>query len=191
MQATQSCPTLCDSMGCPWNSPGQNTGVGSLSLHFGNFPIQGSNLGLLHCRQILYRLSHQGSPKILEWIAYPFYSESSRPRNITGVSCTAGGFFTSWATRETLILPNRNLKKNKWVNVGHKLVTVLRYKYSKCFNTRHHNLWPKNRSLDSHFLIPSSLFSFSFFKLFIYLAIPCISWRTWDLESSLQHVESF
>ena len=47
----------------PWNSPGQNTGVGSLALLQGIFPIQGSNPGLLHCRQILYQLSHKGSPK--------------------------------------------------------------------------------------------------------------------------------
>ena len=46
----------------PWNSPGQNTGVSSLSLLRGIFPTQGSNPGLPHCRQILYQLSHQGSP---------------------------------------------------------------------------------------------------------------------------------
>ena len=45
----------------PWNSLGQNTGVGSLSLLQGNFPIQGSNPGLPHCRWVLYQLSHQGS----------------------------------------------------------------------------------------------------------------------------------
>ena len=42
----------------PWNSPGQNTGVGSQSLLQGIFPTQGSNPGLLHCKQILYQLSH-------------------------------------------------------------------------------------------------------------------------------------
>ena len=47
---------------CPWNSPGQNTGVGSLSLLQGIFPTQGSNPGLPHCRRILYQLSHKGSP---------------------------------------------------------------------------------------------------------------------------------
>ena len=47
----------------PWNSPGQNTGVGSLSLLQGIFPTQGSNPGLLHCRQILYCLSHKESPR--------------------------------------------------------------------------------------------------------------------------------
>ena len=45
----------------PWNSPGQNTGVGSHSLLQGIFSTQGSNPGLPHCRQILYQLSHQGS----------------------------------------------------------------------------------------------------------------------------------
>ena len=47
----------------PWNSPGQNTGVGSLSLLQVIFPTQGSNPGHSHCRQILYQLTHQGSPK--------------------------------------------------------------------------------------------------------------------------------
>ena len=51
----------------------------------GIFPTQGSN---------------PGSPMILKWVAYPFSRESSRPRNRTGVSCIAGGFFTSWGTRE-------------------------------------------------------------------------------------------
>ena len=84
----------------PWNFPGQNIGVGSLSLLQGIFPTQGSNPGLPHCRQILYQLSHQGSPRILEWVAYPFSSGSSRPRNWTRVSCIAGRFFINWATRE-------------------------------------------------------------------------------------------
>ena len=44
------------------DSPGQNTGVGCHSLLQGIFPTQGPNLGLLHWRQILYHLSHQGSP---------------------------------------------------------------------------------------------------------------------------------
>ena len=46
----------------PWNSPGQNTAVGSLSLMQGIFPTQGSNPGPLYFRWILYQLSHQGSP---------------------------------------------------------------------------------------------------------------------------------
>ena len=67
----------------PWNSLGQNTGVGSLSLLPGIFPTQGSNPGLLHGRWILYQLRHKGSPRILEWVAYPFSRGSSRPRNLT------------------------------------------------------------------------------------------------------------
>ena len=60
----------------PWNSPGQNTGVGSHSLLQGIFPTQGSNPGLPHCSWILYPLSHKGSPRIPEWVAYPFSSRS-------------------------------------------------------------------------------------------------------------------
>ena len=84
------------------NSPGKNAGVGCHALLQGIFPTQGSNPGLPNFRWILYDLSHQGSPWILEWIAYPFSRGSSQPRNPTGVSCTAGRFFTSWATREAL-----------------------------------------------------------------------------------------
>ena len=54
VKVAQSCPTLR-----PWNSPGQSTGVGSRSLLQGIFPTQGSNPGLLHCRWILYQLSHR------------------------------------------------------------------------------------------------------------------------------------
>ena len=52
----------------PWNSPGQNTGVGSLSLLQGIFPTQRSNPDPLHLMWILYLLSHKGSPRILEWV---------------------------------------------------------------------------------------------------------------------------
>ena len=65
---SERCSVISDShrLYSPWNSPGQNTGVGSLSRFQGIFPIQGLNLGLLHCRQILYQLSHKGSPKTLK-----------------------------------------------------------------------------------------------------------------------------
>ena len=71
----------------PWNSPGLNIGVGSLSLLQGIFPTQGSNPGLSYCRWILYQLSHKGSPIIPEWVAYPFSRGSSWPRNWTRVCC--------------------------------------------------------------------------------------------------------
>ena len=54
----QSCLTLWT----PWNSPGQDTGVGSRSLLQGIFPTFGSNPGIPHCRWILYQLNHHGSP---------------------------------------------------------------------------------------------------------------------------------
>ena len=46
----------------PWNSPGQDAGMGSLSLLQGIFLTQELNSGLLHCRRILYQLSHKRSP---------------------------------------------------------------------------------------------------------------------------------
>ena len=98
VKVTQSCLTLCD--------PGQNTGVGSLSLLQGIFPTQKSNRGLPHCRWVLYQVSHQESPRILEWVAYPFSSRFSWPRNKTRVSCIAGRFFPNWAMREALTEQN-------------------------------------------------------------------------------------
>ena len=70
----------------PGDSPGKNTRVGCHALLQGIFPTQGANPGLLHCRQILYRLSHQESPRILEWVAYAFSRGSFQPRDQTQVS---------------------------------------------------------------------------------------------------------
>ena len=75
----------------PWNSPGRNTGVGSLSLLQGIFLTPGPNPGLPHCKHILYQPSHQGSPGILERVAYPFSSGSSDPGIEPRSSCIAGG----------------------------------------------------------------------------------------------------
>ena len=104
----ESCSVMSNSLephglyNSPWNSLGQNTGVGRLSRIQGIFPTQGSNPSLLHCRWILYQLSHKKSPTMLYWVAYPFSSGSSWPRNQTraSVSCIVGGFFTNWAIRE-------------------------------------------------------------------------------------------
>ena len=64
VKVTQSCLTLCKPMDLysPWNSPGQDTGVGSLSLLQGTFPTQWWNPGLPYCRRILYQLSHNSNP---------------------------------------------------------------------------------------------------------------------------------
>ena len=99
--------SLCDPMDCSppgssvhGDSPGKDTGVGCHALLQGIFPTQGSNPRLPLCRQILYPLSHQGSPRILEWVAYPFFRGTSWPKSRTGVYCIAGRFFTSWVTGE-------------------------------------------------------------------------------------------
>ena len=81
---TQWCPALCDPMDCspPGSSvhgdlPGKNTGVGCHALLQGIFPTQVSNPDLTHCGWILYCLSHQRSPRIPQWVAYPFSRGSS------------------------------------------------------------------------------------------------------------------
>ena len=69
----QSWPTLCHRMYCSppgssvhGDSPGKNAGVGCYAFLQGIFPTLGSNPGLPHCRQILYYLSHQGSPSNID-----------------------------------------------------------------------------------------------------------------------------
>ena len=108
---TQLCPTLWDPMGCGppgysvhGDSPDKNTGVGCRALFQGIFPTQGSNPGLPHCRQILNHLSHQGNPRILRWVAFPFSRRSSPCRNQTTVSCIAGRFFMVWVNSEALFM---------------------------------------------------------------------------------------
>ena len=100
----------------PWNSPDQ-IGVGSLSLLQGIVPTQVLNPGLPHCRRFLYQLKHKGSPRILEWVAYLFSRGSSRPRNWTGVSFTAGWFFTYWAIREAKIAKWGKLFSNTYFSL--------------------------------------------------------------------------
>ena len=81
---SESCSVVSDSLQphglcSPWNSPGQNTGVGSLSLLQGIIPTQGSNTGLSHCSQILYQLSYKdleslfgGSRRGAQLLVYPW-----------------------------------------------------------------------------------------------------------------------
>ena len=108
----------------------KNTGVGSLRLLHGIFPTQESNPSLPHCMQILYQLSHKGSSKVLEWVAYPFSHRSSWPRNQTRVSHISGRFFINWAIREAQNIDSSAIKRNKvlvhaiiWINLEN---TILR-----------------------------------------------------------------
>ena len=107
----QSCPTLFNPMdysppgfSVHGNSPGKDIGVGCHAFFQEIFPTQEYNPGLLHCKWVLYRLSHQGNPRILDWIPDPFSRVSSQHRNQTRVSCIAGRFSTRWATGEALKL---------------------------------------------------------------------------------------
>ena len=97
VKVTQSCLTLCNPMDYTVHGILQARILEwkSGSLLQGIFPTQGSNPGLSHRRWILYQLSHQRSPRTLEWVAYPFFRGSSHARNRTEVSCIAGRVFTN------------------------------------------------------------------------------------------------
>ena len=85
----------------PWNSLDQSTGVGSLSLPSPAFslPLSLPNLGIEPRPPSLQADSlpakPQGSPRALEWVAYPFCRGSSEVRNRTKVSCIEGEFYTN------------------------------------------------------------------------------------------------
>ena len=93
---SQSCSTVSDSLQfhrlySPWNSPGQNTGAGSLSRVQGIFPTQGLNPGLPQCRWILYQLSHKGSPRRTRQI----HKTNSQKQDNTWVSTKISGMATT------------------------------------------------------------------------------------------------
>ena len=103
VRVTQSCLILCDPMDCTVHRILQATILEWIAILFSRRSSQPRDRTqvFLHCRRILYQLSHKGNPRILEWVDYPFSSISSLPRNWTKVSCIADGFFTNWAVRET------------------------------------------------------------------------------------------
>ena len=101
----QLCPNLCNPMEptrllCLWGFSRQEYWSGLPCPAPGDLPNPRFEPRSPTLQWILYYLSHKESPRILEWIAYPFSRGTSWSRNQTGVSCIAGGFFTSWATRE-------------------------------------------------------------------------------------------
>ena len=95
----------------PWNSLGQNTGVGSLSLLQGIFPTQGLNPGLPHCRQILYQVNHQESPRNTEVGSLSLPHQIFPTQDSNRGLLHAGGFSTSWATREALLSPRLQIPR--------------------------------------------------------------------------------
>ena len=102
MKVAQSCQT--HGLYSPWNSPSQDTGVDSFSFLQGTFPNQGSNPGIPHCRQIHYKLSHQGSPRILD---------PPDPGIKPGSPALQVDFFTNWATREEVVTANTLFQQHK------------------------------------------------------------------------------
>jgi len=89
----------------PWNSPGQNTGVGSLSLLQGIFPTKGSNPGLPHCRRILYQLSHKGSPYVVKAMVFPVAMYDCESWTIKEAEHRRIDAFKLWCWRRLLRVP--------------------------------------------------------------------------------------
>ena len=111
---TQSCLTLRNPMDCSLPGSSVHGILQARILEWVAFPFsptQGSNPGLLRCRQIIYHLSYQGSPRILEWVAYPFSRDSYQLRNWTRVSCITSGFFINWGARGAPWVP---IKEHTW-----------------------------------------------------------------------------
>ena len=90
-EVAQSCQTLHNPMDCSLPGCSVHRIFQARALEWG--AIDFSLSSRIHFGQILYQLSHKGSPRILEWVAYTFSSRSSQPRDQTGVSCIAGRFF--------------------------------------------------------------------------------------------------
>ena len=85
------------------DSPGKKTGVGCHAFYKGIFPTRGSEPRSPKLQVDYLQVDYlQGSPRILEWIVYPFSRGTSWHRNWTRVSCIAGQFFTIWATQKAL-----------------------------------------------------------------------------------------
>ena len=106
----QSCQPLWEPMDCsppgssvPGDSPGKNTGVGCHFLLQGIFPTQGSNLGLLHYRQILYYLSHQRNPRYSLRTGNSYFFISSRVASLYSLKSDIAVFENSQMLLRTQI----------------------------------------------------------------------------------------
>ena len=97
----------------PWNSPGQNTAVGSLSLLQGIFPTQGSNPELLHCGWIFYQLSHKGNT----WCAINVKFQRQTfclPSHFFPVCCIWDSKYTSHQGSSFFFFPRNSSRNRKW-----------------------------------------------------------------------------
>ena len=116
----QSCPTLCDPVDCsPPGSPvygdslGTNTGVGCYALLQGIFPTQRLSPSLSHCWQTLCCLSHQESPRILEWVAYTLLQRIFLTQESNRGVLHCRRILNDLATRKKLSKFDKHIKKNR------------------------------------------------------------------------------
>ena len=127
----------------PWNSPGQNTGVGSLSLLQGIFPAQGLNPGLWHCGQILYQLNYKGSPgnnwSTLQISKYPGILPISVENEYPSESsvCSRLIFELQCQTAKVEKFYEYNCNNNYWV-----IVQIYFWILEVCFMMVIFSLWP-------------------------------------------------
>ena len=105
MKVVQSCLTLCDPIDYIVHAILQARILEWVAIPFSRGSSQPRDQTQVSCimRLILSQLSHKGSPRILECVAYHLSRGSFQPNNWTRVSCIAGGFFTSWVTRASLV----------------------------------------------------------------------------------------
>ena len=147
VKLTQSYPTICKPMDySPCNIPGQITGVNSLSLLQGIFPTQGSNPGLPHCRQILYQLSHKGSPIIDKHLLFAFWFFTNifnwKSRNKIGNifysfnMCQLSWYSQYDNTKKYVFVSRKNPRPRDFLTI---------YKHIKCFPFR--IIWHKNKRI--------------------------------------------
>ena len=130
----------------PWNSPDQNIGLGTHFLLQGIFPTQGSNPGLPHFGQILYQLSHKGSPRILEWDSlsllqwiFPTQESNQGLLHCRQILCYQGSYsvrFSSWVgktpwRREWPVLPHQYSCLENPMDRGALWATVQRIRESQ------------------------------------------------------------
>ena len=104
--------------------------MGSLSLLQGIFPTPWVKPRSLRLQTDSLPAEPQGSPRILGWIAYPFSSEFSWPRNQTGVSCIMGRLFTNWAIREAQVYSR--CSKSGAIIIVIWLLSRLNHSFSHC-----------------------------------------------------------
>ena len=125
----------------PWEFPGKNTGMGCHFLLQGIFPIQGSNLGLLHCRKILHCLSHQGSLQYSS-IAGSYYQYQQHH------CCFYTSFWTSWAwNKDSVLLYSRQYCAVKYTKAQPLLDDTRMW---QCMWTRELNYVTRHVNIHSH-----------------------------------------